>query len=117
MKITLSTTEAIDILRSDEYANWSYDGAKALVEWLERYEDETGEEYELDRVALRCDFSEYESLIEWASNHFGSGNWQAAVDCEDYVIEDEERDSRLREYIQDRGQLIEFDGGVIVSEF
>lgn len=117
MKTTLTTTEAIDILRSDEFANWSYNGARALVEWLERYEDETGCEFDFCRVTLRCDFSEYRSLIEWATNHFGSGNWQATVDCEDYVIEDEERDSRLREYIQERGQLIEFDGGVIVSEF
>ena len=106
MKTTPSTTEAIDILLSDEYANWSYDGAKALVEWRERYEDETG-----------CEFSEYESLLGWATDYFGSGNWQDAVDCEDYVIEDDERDSRLREYIQDRGTLIEFDGGVIVSQF
>lgn len=117
MKTTLSTTEAIDILRGDEFANWSYEGAKALVEWLEEIEIAHNGELELDRVALRCEFSEYRSLIEWATDHLGSGNWQAAIDCEDYVIEDEERDARLREYIQNRGQLIEFDGGVIVSEF
>jgi hypothetical protein len=117
MKTTLSTSEAIDILRSDEYANWTYNGAKALVEWLERYEDETGCEFDFCRVTLRCDFSEYRSLFEWATDYFGSGNWQASVDCEDYVIDETERDSRLREYIQNRGQLIEFDGGIIVSEF
>lgn len=113
----LTTHEAAHILLDDKFANWSYKGAFALIGYIEEIEDETSGEYELDRVALRCEFSEYESLIEWATYRFGSGNWQAAVDCEDYVIEDDERDSRLREYIQDRGQLIEFDGGIIVSEF
>lgn len=106
MKTTLTTTEAIDILRSDEYANWSYDGAKALIEWLEEIE---GEQCELDRVALRCDFSEYESLVEWADS-YGADLGEAPED-------DDERDEEIREYIQDRGTLIEFDGGVIVSEF
>ena len=117
MNTTLSTYEAAHILLDDEFANWSYNGAFALVNYIEEVEDETSGEYELDRIALRCEFSEYGSLIEWATSHFGDGNWQAAVDCEEYVIEDDERDSRLREYIQDRGVLIEFDGGVIVSEF
>ena len=109
MKTTLSTTEAIDILRSDEFANWTYNGAKALVEWLERYEDETGCEFDFCRVTLRCDFSEYRSLVTWADS-YGADLGEAPED-------ETERDSRLREYIQDRGQLIEFDGGIIVSEF
>lgn len=109
MKTTLSTTEAIDILRSDESANWSYNGAKALIEWLEELEIAHNGEFELDRVALRCEFSEYGTLEEWAEE-YGADLGEAPED-------DEERDEEIREYIQDRGQLIEFNGGVIVSEF
>ena len=32
-------------------------------------------------------------------------------------IDDDEFDEKIREYIQDNAQLIEFDGGVIVSSF
>jgi hypothetical protein len=42
--------------------NFSYDGLRALFEYLEDYEDCTGEEIELDVIALCCDYTEYESL-------------------------------------------------------
>lgn len=105
----LTTYEAAHILLDDEFANWSYGAAFALVEYIEEIEDETGEECELDRVALRCEFSEYGSLVEWADS-YGADLGEAPED-------DDERDEEIREYIQDRGTLIEFDGGIIVSEF
>jgi hypothetical protein len=105
----LTTYEAAHILLDDEFANWSYNGAFALVNYIEEVEDETSEEYELDRVALRCEFSEYRSLVVWADS-YGADLGEAPED-------DDERDEEIREYIQDRGVLIEFDGGIIVSEF
>lgn len=33
-------------------------GLRALFDYLEQYEDDTGEELELDVIALCCDFSE-----------------------------------------------------------
>ena len=41
---------------------FTHEGLKALFEHLEDYEDATGEEIELDVIALCCDFSEYEGL-------------------------------------------------------
>ena len=38
-----------------------------------------------------------------------------AEDVREYAEED--LDERIREYIRDRGQLIEFSGGVIISSF
>lgn len=38
--------------------NFSYDGLKALFSYLEQYEDDTGEELELDVIALCCDYHE-----------------------------------------------------------
>jgi hypothetical protein len=38
------------------------------------------------------------------------------VNC-DYEADEDELDEKIREYINDRGQLIEFDGGIIVSSF
>lgn len=38
--------------------NFSYDGQKALFDYLEQYEEETGTKLELDVIALCCDFAE-----------------------------------------------------------
>lgn len=116
MKLTLSTSHAADLLRQDENANWSYAGATALVEYLEELESDTGEEIEFDTVAIRCDYSQYASLQDWAHEHF-SNAWQELGFDETEGIDDEEFDDKIREYIQDNGQLIEFSGGIIVSSF
>ena len=44
--------------------NFSYEALKALFYWLEELEEDTGEEIELDVIALCCEFTEYESLEE-----------------------------------------------------
>lgn len=64
----LSTSEIARRLKADEYAGWSPDGAWALAEYLEQYAEDIGSPMELDTVALRCDFSEYESLDEFNKN-------------------------------------------------
>lgn len=110
MKQTLTTHQIADALHSDEYAGWSWAGALALANYLEELEESTGEEMELDVVAIRCDFSEHESLQAWAVDHFGG---------EAYALErlPDLEDETISEYINDHGTLIEFDGGVIVSRF
>lgn len=115
MKTTLSTTEAAEILLSDTCARWSRAGAFALVEYLEEIEDSTGEEIEFDRVAIRCDFSEYNSLHEWARDYFI--DWRGDLSLPEGMAGEEEEEDAIREYIQDHGQLIEFNGGIIVSSF
>jgi hypothetical protein len=102
---------------NDKNAGWSRAGAFALAEYLEDFEQNTGEELELDVVAIRCDFSEYSDLIEWADEYFGT-----AEQCRDALgLDDDEQtedaEDKIREYIQDNGQLIEFNGGIIVSSF
>jgi len=123
MKKTLTTYDIANELLQDQYANWTRDGAFALAEYLEEYEESTGEEMEMDVVAIRCDFSEYESLEEWAKFYFPS-HVDAVNDLGltlggDGKIEEtsDEIDDAIREYIQDNGQLIEFNGGIIVSSF
>lgn len=95
-----------DMGRGDEF---SYNGRKALFEYLEEYEQDTGEEIELDVIALCCDYSEHESLDAWADDY--------GADMSDAPDDEDERAEEIRSYIQDRGQLIEFDGGIIVSSF
>lgn len=47
--------DAFQRIRPD---NFTYEGLSILWDYLEEYEDSTGEELELDVIALCCDFSE-----------------------------------------------------------
>ena len=71
MKQTITESQFIDAFKSwDTYKNqFSYDGLKALFEWFEEYENDTGEEMELDVVAICCEFTEYESLKEYNEDY------------------------------------------------
>jgi hypothetical protein len=117
MKKTLSTYEAADLLLADDNASWTRSGAFALIEYFEEMEEMDDDvETELDVVAIRCDFTEYDSLQDWADEYFGSGGPEETFGWTEESTEDD-KDGTLKEYIQDRGQLVEFDGGVIVSAF
>lgn len=50
--------------------NFSYEGKKALFDYLEQYEEETGEEIELDIIAICCEYTEYENIEEF-NNDYG----------------------------------------------
>ena len=65
----VSNSEFIDDLFKDDYANWSYEGADALYEFLTELEEDTGEQIEFDRVALRCEYSEYKNLEDILSQY------------------------------------------------
>ena len=119
MKMTLSTHQIADALKNDTCARWSYNGSLALAEYLEEYEESTGEELELDVCSIRCDFGEYSSLREFADEYFGTtsrNSWADDIGA-DSDDDDDAIDDKIREYIQDHGQLIEFEGGIIVSSF
>jgi hypothetical protein len=120
MKITVSTSQAADKLMRDTHARWSRAGAYALAEYLEEYEESTGEEIELDVCAIRCDFYEYESALSAALEY--DWNPEASIlDDDDNLRPDEEVQEENEElalkWLQDRTQVISFDGGVIISRF
>jgi len=99
MKKLLNTYEIADALQ--KYSQMSRGGAFALAEYLEEYEESTGEELALDPVAIRCEFSEYESAIEAAAQ---------------YTSEFTTAEAAL-EYLEDHTSVITYDGGVIIQDF
>jgi len=101
MKIELSTQEAVNILLED----WSYDAALALVGYYESLEEELGESIDLDRVAIRCEWSEYESPIE-AVKDYG----------EDFSYCCKPQEAALA-YFEERTNVITFDGGLLIQQF
>ena len=79
---------------------FTYEGLKALYEYLEDYEDECGETIELDVIGLCCEYSEYEDLDEFWGDY----------DKDEYpTLED----------IQDETTVIEIEGsdGFIILSF
>jgi hypothetical protein len=120
MKTTLTTTQAASMLADDQNSSFSRLGAYALVEYLEQLEEECGEEMEFDSVALRCDYSEYDSALDCAVEH-GWNHEADILDADDNLRQDdevmEENEEKALRWLQDRAEVIEFDGGVIVSSF
>jgi hypothetical protein len=108
MKQTMTTSQIADALRADDNAAWSYAGARALAEYLEQYEEDTGEDMEFDRVAIRCDFSEYATAAEAAGDY----GWEPVKDND----EDQNETAALG-FLHGSTTVIEFDGGVIIQNF
>jgi hypothetical protein len=98
--------------RGDQF---SYKGRAALYDYLTELEDDIGQEIELDVVALCCDYSEHASLVEWAKDYFAAPWWVGLGVHPD--TDDDDTDEAILDYIRENGQLIEFDGGIIVSQF
>lgn len=89
-------------LQSDNYKNnFSYEGLKALFNYLEEYEEETGEQIEFDMIAICCDYTEY-------------SNWkELKADYKDYF---KENNIKNIEDLKDYCQVIELEnGGIIIS--
>ena len=68
MKDTVTEYQFIDTMAQKQHG-FSFEGAKALFEYFEQYEQDTGEEMEFDPIAIRCDFDEYESLEDVKENY------------------------------------------------
>ena len=87
---------------------FSYEGLEVLFDYLEQYEDSTGEELELDVVALCCEF--YEDTVEAIAANYSID----LTDCED----EEEQAEVVREYLEYNGALIgEVTGGFVYRAF
>ena len=69
MKTTVNFSDFCDAFnlmgRKDQF---TYDGLRVLFDYFEEYEESTGEEIELDVIAICCDFNE-EYCSEIADNY------------------------------------------------
>lgn len=96
--------------------NFSYEGKRALFEYLEELEESTGEEIELDVVALCCDYAEYATAADCIAETGYAVTFQPD---EDEAPEEaaERHEAECLEYLQDNTTVIEFDGGIIIQSF
>ena len=108
MKLTLGTNDIVDYLLDDAPKAWTRSGARAMAEWLEEMEEDCGMEIDFDAVAIRCGYSEYESVIAAASEY----GWEA--DASEYA---DQHESSARHYLEEKTEIRFFSGGVIILCF
>lgn len=93
MKRTINVYEFRDAFRDMGRGNsFSYDGLGLLFDWFEEYEDSTGEEMELDVIAICCDWTE--SDAEEIMGDYG-------LTLEDLGLDDDADDDDIQDALLD----------------
>lgn len=98
MKTTVTLSAFRDEFKAIRPDNFSYEGLGILFQYLEDYEEITGEEIELDVIAICCEYSE--------------STWQEiesayVIDMEDIEDDDEKRrKQRVIDYLTDEGAFV-----------
>ena len=69
--------DAFNKIRPD---NFTYRGLIALYDYFEQYEEDTGEQIELDVIAICCDYYEYEDLKYFQEDY--SEDYESIEDIE-----------------------------------
>jgi len=70
MKEQVNFGDFLDRFKTHDRDNqFTYDGKKALFEYLEQYEEDCDTEIELDVIALCCEYSEYENFAEFRAEY------------------------------------------------
>jgi len=97
MKTTVNLHQFRDAFRSHGRQNtFSYEGLEVLFDYIESLEEDTGEETELDVVALCCEYAE-EDFEDIANNYCID-----LSDCED----EEEKIEAVEEYLNDNTMIV-----------
>lgn len=89
---------------------------EALFNYLEEYEQDTGEDLELDVIGLCCDFAEYATALEAAAD-YGFTPELEANDFEDAEDYEDAREAEAQEWLEDHTIVIDFDSGLIIQNF
>ena len=74
---------------------FSYEGSKALFNYLEQLEEDTGTQIEFDPIALRCEYTEYKNFEE---------------------LQEDYQDIKTLEDLQDHTQVIMFNKTIEYTE-
>ena len=104
MKTTVYLNEFRDYFNQVRPNNFSYEGLGILFEYLEQWEQDTGEELELDVIALCCDFSE-EDFSDIAKSY--------DIELDEEADEDDQMQT-VADYLTDEGVYIGQTGTSII---
>lgn len=102
MKTTVTSYQFVESFRAcGRESQFSRAALFALFEYLEEYENSTGEEIELDPIAICCEWAEFSSALEAAS---------------EYGFEAKD-DDEAEMWLGRKTTVVQFDGGLVVQQF
>lgn len=102
MKTTVTSYQFIEAFRAcGRETQFSRAALFALFEYLEEYENSTGEEIELDPIGICCEWAEFSSAREAAS---------------EYGFETDD-DDEAEKWLGRKTTVVQFDGGLVVQQF
>jgi len=81
--------------KAGRHEQFSYDGKKVLFDYLEAYEDDTGEPIELDVIALCCDYQE-SSVTDIADSY----------DIDIKELDEDEALEKVLDYLNNHTQVV-----------
>ena len=70
---TMTIEQVAHALYQDEFANWTYEGAYALADYMDTLSAELGEDIKFNRIEWRGDFNEFSSLDDYIEQYSGEG--------------------------------------------
>jgi hypothetical protein len=86
---------------ADRKENFSYEGLGLLFDYFEEYEESTGQEIELDVIAICCEYVE-DTVADIAREH----SIDLRDDDDNDTLSDNEKAEIVRDYLNDNTQLI-----------
>lgn len=108
MKTTVTSYQFVESFRAcGRESQFSRAALFALFEYLEEYENSTGEEIEFDPIGICCDFAEYPSARE-AADDYG---------FEPDGDDDDAREKSALDWLREKTQVVEFEGGIVIQQF
>jgi hypothetical protein len=98
--IKTTTQEEFTRTMTREDNGFSFEGAKALFDYLEQLEADCNISYEFDPIAIRCEYVEYDNLAECLHDY----------DCGDDTIRENGLNLKTVEDISEHTMVIEVPG-------
>lgn len=107
MKATITLSSFVQAFRTmNRTENFSYDGLEALFDYFEDLEQDTGEEMELDVIAICCEYAE--STAEEIARDY-------RIDLSEAEGDEDEIESIVEDYLNEHTMLVaKLDNGSFV---
>ena len=105
MKQTVSEYQFVEAFRhAGRETQFSVPARRALFDYLESFEHDSGTELELDPIGICCEFAEYSCALE-AAKVYG------------LELRGDDDESRALEWLREKTQVIEFESGIVIQQF
>jgi len=85
MKTIVSKTDFMDAFKKLRPDNFSYEGLDALYDYLDNFEDDTGQEIDFDVISFCCDYSEWDNLEEYKKSYSSINSIKDIEDATTYI--------------------------------